>query len=83
LVKMAHFLAATITRFKRARLLCLRPYQALIGVKAQKMRQSNENVREAIRAAFNNITPNMVRRATQQIVRRAELCLEARGKHFE
>jgi len=47
-------------------------------------RESPENeVHEAIRATFNNITPNMVRRATQQIVRRTELCLEARGKHFE
>jgi len=47
-------------------------------------RENPENeVREAIGAAFNNITPNMVRRATQQIVRRVELCLEARGKHFE
>jgi len=48
------------------------------------MRDSSEDeVRDAILAAFNTITPDMVQRATQQIVRRAELCLQARGKHFE
>jgi len=47
-------------------------------------RDRNENeAREAIIAAFNNITPDMAHRATQQIVRRAELCLQARGRHFE
>lgn len=47
-------------------------------------RDRNENeAREAIIAAFNNITLDMAHRATQQIVRRAELCLQVRGKHFE
>ena len=38
-------------------------------------------VRDEIMAAFN--TPNMVHRATRQIVRRTELCSQARGRHFE
>jgi len=50
----------------------------------ENVRESSEDeVRDAILAAFNTITPDMVQRATQQIVRRAELCLQARGKHFE
>jgi len=50
----------------------------------EHVRDSSENeVRDAILAAFRTITPDMVQRATQQIVRRAELCLQARGKHFE
>lgn len=44
---------------------------------------TEHEVREAILAAFNTITPNMAYRATQQIVRRAELCLQAQGGHFE
>jgi len=47
-------------------------------------REGTENeVREAILAAFNTITPDMAHRATQQITRRADLCLQARGGHFE
>ena len=45
---------------------------------------TKDQVREAILAAFNNtITPDMTLRATRQIVRRAELCVQARGRHFE
>ena len=52
--------------------------------KVEHMRNSTEaEVREAILAAFNNITPDMVHRATRQIIRRAQLCLDARGRHFE
>lgn len=40
-------------------------------------------VREAILAAFNTITPEMAYRATRNITRRAELCLRERGRHFE
>ncbi|XP_070519716.1 uncharacterized protein [Cardiocondyla obscurior] len=40
-------------------------------------------VRDANIAAFNTITPDMAHRATQQIVRRAELCLQTQGRHFE
>jgi hypothetical protein len=40
-------------------------------------------VRDAIVAAFNTITPEMVQRATRNITRRAELCLRERGRHFE
>ncbi|XP_071580324.1 uncharacterized protein [Temnothorax nylanderi] len=40
-------------------------------------------VREAILAAFNTITPEMAYRATRNITRRAELCLQERGRHFE
>jgi len=50
----------------------------------ENRREGTENeVREAILAAFNTITPDMAHRATQQITRRAELCLQAEGKHFE
>lgn len=45
--------------------------------------RTEDEVREAIVEAFNSITPDMVHRATQQIVRRAELCLQERGRHFE
>jgi len=39
-------------------------------------REGTENEkREAILAAFNTITPDMAHRATQQITRRADLCL--------
>jgi hypothetical protein len=44
---------------------------------------TEQEVRAEILAAFNAITPYMAHRATQQIVRRAELCLEAHGMHFE
>lgn len=40
-------------------------------------------VREEILAAFNTITPEMAYRATRNIIRRAELCLRERGRHFE
>jgi len=47
-------------------------------------RDSTEaEVREAIRAAFNTITPEMAYRATRNIIRRAELCLREEGRHFE
>ncbi|XP_067207843.1 uncharacterized protein [Linepithema humile] len=47
-------------------------------------RDSTEDVvREAILAAFNTITPDMAHRATRNIVRRAELCIEQQGSHFE
>ncbi|XP_070521818.1 uncharacterized protein [Cardiocondyla obscurior] len=42
-----------------------------------------EEVRAAIIAAFDTVTPDMAQRATQQIVRRAELCLQVQGRHFE
>lgn len=42
-----------------------------------------DEVREAIIAAFNTVTPDMVHRATQDIIRRAELCIRVQGKHFE
>mgnify|MGYP006961477717 CR=1 FL=1 len=55
-----------------------------IKAQVENVRDGTEaEVREAIIAAFNTITPDMVHRATQQIIRRAELCLHARGKHFE
>ncbi|EZA51609.1 hypothetical protein X777_08792 [Ooceraea biroi] len=44
---------------------------------------TEHEVREAIIAAFNTITPDMAQRATRNIVRRAELCIEQRGRHFE
>ncbi|XP_036146021.1 uncharacterized protein LOC118646676 [Monomorium pharaonis] len=55
-----------------------------IKAKVEHMRERTEvEVREAI-TAFNTVTPDMIRRATQQIVRRAELCLDAQeGKHFK
>ncbi|EZA48297.1 hypothetical protein X777_13941 [Ooceraea biroi] len=40
-------------------------------------------MREAIIAAFNTITPEMAYRATRNIIRRAELCVQKRGRHFE
>ena len=40
-------------------------------------------VREAILAAFNTITPEMAYRSTRNIIRRAELCVRERGRHFE
>lgn len=44
---------------------------------------TEEQVREAIIASFNNITPDMAHRATQQIRRRVELCFQEQGSHFE
>ena len=47
-------------------------------------RNDRENeVREAILAAFNTITPDMAHRATRDIVRRAEYCIREGGRHFE
>ncbi|XP_032690598.1 uncharacterized protein LOC116853584 [Odontomachus brunneus] len=55
-----------------------------VKASVEHRRDGNEDeVREAIVAAFNTITPNMAHRATQQIIRRAELCLQAEGSHFE
>ncbi|XP_036144368.1 uncharacterized protein LOC118646151 [Monomorium pharaonis] len=44
---------------------------------------TENKVREAIAAAFNTITPEMAHRATSSVVRRAELCVQQRGGHFE
>ncbi|XP_066601289.1 uncharacterized protein [Prorops nasuta] len=44
---------------------------------------TEEQVRDAIVAAFRSITPDMVHRATRNIVRRSELCSEQNGRHFE
>lgn len=44
---------------------------------------TEDEVREAILAAFNSITSDMAHRATRQITGRVELCLQARGRHFE
>ncbi|EZA47970.1 hypothetical protein X777_14653, partial [Ooceraea biroi] len=50
----------------------------------EHQRNGTENeVREAIVAAFNTITPDMAHRATRDIVRRADLCVRERGRHFE
>jgi len=47
-------------------------------------RQGTENeIREAIVAAFGTIMPDMAHRATRDIVRRAELCIREGGRHFE
>jgi len=47
-------------------------------------RDGNEDEnREAILAAFNTITPEMAHRATDNIVRRAELCLRERGRTLQ
>ncbi|XP_032689036.1 uncharacterized protein LOC116852618 [Odontomachus brunneus] len=55
-----------------------------VKASVEHRRDGNEDeVREAIVAAFNTITPDMAHRATQQIIRRAELCLQAEGSHFE
>ena len=44
---------------------------------------TEEEVKAAIIAAFNTITPEMAYRASRNIIRRAELCLQKRGRHFE
>lgn len=47
-------------------------------------RDGPENeIRDAILAAFNTITPEMAHRATNNIIRRAELCIQEQGGHFE
>ncbi len=40
-------------------------------------------VRETILATFDIIMPEMTLSATRNIIRRAELCLRERGRHFE
>lgn len=55
-----------------------------IKAKVEHRRNGTEaEVREAIIAAFNTITPDMAHRATRQITRRAELCIREEGRHFE
>ncbi|EFN86565.1 hypothetical protein EAI_07415, partial [Harpegnathos saltator] len=49
-------------------------------IERQRNGTGNE-VREAI--VFDTIMPDMVHRATRNIVRRAELCKRERGRHFE
>ncbi|XP_029659319.1 uncharacterized protein LOC115233172 [Formica exsecta] len=44
---------------------------------------TEEEVRQAILAAFNTITLKMAHRVTRNVVRRAELCVQERGSHFE
>ncbi|XP_067209021.1 uncharacterized protein, partial [Linepithema humile] len=44
---------------------------------------TENEVREAIIAAFNTITPDMAHRATRDIIRRAEFCIQERGWYFE
>jgi len=43
---------------------------------------TQDQVRNKIIAAFQT-TPDMVHRTTRQISRRAELCLQMQGRHFE
>ncbi|EZA59729.1 hypothetical protein X777_16378 [Ooceraea biroi] len=50
----------------------------------EHQRNGTENeVREAIVAAINTITPDMAHRATRDIVRRADLCIRERGRNLE
>ena len=51
-------------------------------VEDRRVGTENE-VREAIVATFNSITPEMALRATRNIVQRVELCVQQRGSHFE
>jgi len=51
-------------------------------IKHQRNARENE-VRDAIEAAFRTITSNIAFHATRSIVRRAELCIRERGRHFE
>jgi len=44
---------------------------------------TQDEVRNEIIAAFQTITPDMAHRATRQISRRAQLCLQVQGRHFE
>ncbi|XP_026830318.1 uncharacterized protein LOC113563195, partial [Ooceraea biroi] len=44
---------------------------------------TEQEVREAIVAAFDTITPDMAYRATRNISRRAEICVQEGGRHFE
>lgn len=36
-----------------------------------------------IQAAFISITPEMARKATQSVLRRSQMCLDAGGRHFQ
>lgn len=44
---------------------------------------SEDDMRADIIAAFDTITREMAQRATNNIVRRAETCIEQEGRHFE
>jgi len=58
----------------------LQVYKSLVD----HMRDDIEaEAREAILAAFDTITPEMAYRASRDISRRAELCLQNREGHFE
>ncbi|XP_025154562.1 uncharacterized protein LOC112588531 [Harpegnathos saltator] len=48
----------------------------------QRRDGTEQEVREAIVAAFNTITPEMTHRATRDIQRRAKFCMRE-GRHFE
>ncbi|EZA47533.1 hypothetical protein X777_16215 [Ooceraea biroi] len=49
----------------------------------QRRNDAENEVRESILAAFGIITPDMAHRATRDIVRRAEFCVQAGERHFE
>jgi len=50
----------------------------------EHIRSDNEaEMREAILATFNTITLEIAYRLTRNIIRRAEICLREREKHFE
>ncbi|KAL6421073.1 hypothetical protein ACFW04_013597 [Cataglyphis niger] len=49
----------------------------------QRRNGTETEIREAILADFNTITPEMAYRATCNIIRRAEFSLQERGRHFE
>jgi len=50
----------------------------------EHQRNAGENeVRDAIEAAFRTFTPDIAFRATRRIVRRTELCIRERGRYFE
>ncbi|XP_011636195.1 uncharacterized protein LOC105426598 [Pogonomyrmex barbatus] len=48
-----------------------------------KRDSTQDEVRDEIITAFHIITPDMAHRATRQISRRAELCLQVQGRHFK
>ncbi|KYM95667.1 hypothetical protein ALC62_13685 [Cyphomyrmex costatus] len=55
-----------------------------IKAAVEHIRDGTRNeVRDEIIAAFRTITPDMAHRATRQIARRVELCLQVQGRHFE
>ncbi|XP_014475432.1 PREDICTED: uncharacterized protein LOC106744850 [Dinoponera quadriceps] len=49
----------------------------------QRCNSTENEVRDAITAAFDNITPDIACRATRDIIRRADLCIRERGRYFE